>query len=88
MKELFRAREAKGGNTCTHCSGLGYRGRIGVFEHLVVNERMREMIRETESLSAIRAEARKSGMLTMMEEGVRLVVRGVTSVEEIVRVVK
>ena len=88
VKELFRAREAKGGNTCTHCSGLGYRGRIGVFEHLVVNERMREMIRETESLSAIRAEARKSGMLTMMEEGVRLVVRGVTSVEEIVRVVK
>ena len=88
VKELFRARESKSGNTCTHCGGLGYRGRIGVFEHLVINERMREMIRETESLSAIRAEARKSGMLTMMEEGVRLVVRGVTSVEEIVRVVK
>ena len=39
-------------------------------------------------MSAIKAEARKTGMLTMMEEGVRLVVRGVTSVEEIVRVVK
>ena len=88
VKELFRPKENKGADGCTHCSGLGYMGRIGVFELLVVNERMREMIRETEAMSAIRAEARKAGMLTMMEEGVRLVVRGVTSVEEIVRVVK
>jgi len=88
VKELFRAKENKGSDGCTHCGGLGYRGRIGVFELLVVNDRMREMVRETESMSAIRAEARKAGMLTMMEEGVRLVVRGVTSVEEIVRVVK
>ena len=88
VKELYRAKENKGAEGCTHCSGLGYMGRIGVFELLVVNERMREMIRETEAMSAIRAEARKAGMLTMMEEGVRLVVRGVTSVEEIVRVVK
>lgn len=88
VKELYRAKENKGANRCTHCSGMGYMGRIGVFELLVVNDRMREMIRETEAMSAIKAEARKAGMLTMMEEGVRLVVRGVTSVEEIVRVVK
>ncbi len=88
VKELYRAKENKGADRCTHCSGLGYMGRIGVFELLVVNDRMREMIRETEAMSAIKAEARKAGMLTMMEEGVRLVVRGVTSVEEIVRVVK
>ena len=88
VKELYRAKENKGADRCTHCSGLGYMGRIGVFELLVINDRMREMIRETEAMSAIKAEARKGGMLTMMEEGVRLVVRGVTSVEEIVRVVK
>ncbi len=88
VKELFRSHEAQGADRCTHCSGMGYMGRIGVFELLVVNERMREMIRETESMANIRAEARKMGMLTMMEEGVRLVVRGVTSVDEIVRVVK
>lgn len=88
VKELFRPHEDKSGDRCTHCSGMGYMGRIGVFELLVVNERMREMIRETESLTAIRAEARKAGMLTMMEEGVRLVVRGVTSVDEVLRVVK
>ena len=88
VKELFRPHEAKGPDGCTHCGGFGYLGRIGVFELLVINERMREMIRETDSMSNIRSEARKAGMLTMMEEGVRLVVRGVTSVDEIVRVVK
>lgn len=89
VKELFRAKENKGAaDRCTHCSGLGYLGRIGVFELLMINERMRDLIRETESVSTIRAEARKTGMLTMMEEGVRLVVRGVTSVEEVLRVVK
>ena len=73
---------------CPACGGLGYRGRIGVFELLPVNERMREMIRDQSAMTAIRAEARKKGMLYMKEEGLRLVVRGVTSVDELLRVVK
>ncbi|MEC7556642.1 MAG: GspE/PulE family protein, partial [Planctomycetota bacterium] len=73
---------------CPACGGLGYRGRIGVFELLPVNDRMREMIRDQSAMTAIRAEARKNGMLYMKEEGLRLVVRGVTSVDELLRVVK
>ncbi len=73
---------------CAACGGLGYRGRIGVFELLPINERMREMIRDQSAMTAIRAEARKNGMLYMKEEGLRLVVRGVTSVDELLRVVK
>lgn len=74
--------------TCEKCNGLGYFGRIGIYEVLVVSERMRDMLREKASLSAIRAEARKNGMLNMKEEGLRLVVQGVTSIEELLRVVK
>ncbi|MBL8850088.1 MAG: Flp pilus assembly complex ATPase component TadA, partial [Planctomycetaceae bacterium] len=73
---------------CTHCGGLGYRGRIGVFELLVINDRMRDLIREKAAASAMSAEARKNGMLYMREEGLRLVVRGVTSADELMRVVK
>ena len=73
---------------CPACGGLGYRGRIGVFELLPVNDRMRDMIRDQSAMTAIRAEARKGGMLYMKEEGLRLVVRGVTSVDELLRVVK
>ena len=53
-----------------------------------VNDRMRDLIRDKAAVSAIQAEARKQGMLYMREEGLRLVIRGVTSMEEIIRVVK
>ena len=73
---------------CPACGGLGFRGRIGVFELLPINDRIRDLIRDAGSMPTIRAEARKNGMLYMKEEGLRLVVRGVTSVDELLRVVK
>jgi len=73
---------------CPSCNGLGYRGRIGVFELLVITNRIRDMIRENPSMSSIKAEARKEGMLYMQEEGLRLVVHGATSMQELLRVVK
>jgi len=75
-------------HVCPTCGGLGYKGRIGVVELLVINERIRDLIRDKATMSAIKAEARKNGMLYMKEEGLRLVIRGVTSVEELLRVVK
>jgi general secretion pathway protein E len=73
---------------CTACGGLGYRGRVGVFEFLEINDRLRDMIREKAPLSQLKSEARKNGMLYMQEEGLRLVVKGLTSIEELMRVVK
>jgi general secretion pathway protein E len=67
---------------CPNCGGLGYKGRMGVFELLVITERLRDMVRENAPVSAIRAEARKNGMLYMKEEGLRLVVKGNTSMQE------
>lgn len=68
---------------CPNCGGLGYRGRLGVFELLIITDRLRDMIRENAPVSAIRAEARKNGMLYMKEEGLRLVVKGLTSIQEL-----
>lgn len=73
---------------CPKCGGLGFYGRVGVFELLLITERMQDMIRDKAPMSNIKAEARKNGMLTMREEGLRLVVRGLTSVDELLRVVK
>jgi len=73
---------------CETCGGLGYKGRVGVFELLVITDRMRDLIRERANVSAIKSEARKNGMLYMREEGLRLVAMGITSVEEMMRVVK
>ena len=49
---------------------------------------MRKLIREDAPVNAIKAEARKNGMLYLQEEGLRLVIRGVTSIQELMRVVK
>ena len=73
---------------CPTCSGLGYYGRISVVELLEFNERMRDMLRDAASMSQLKAQARKNGMLYMKEEGLRLVVKGITSIDELLRVVK
>lgn len=73
---------------CPTCGGLGYSGRISVVELLEFNERMRDMIRDASSMSQLKAQARKNGMLYMKEEGLRLVVKGITSIDELLRVVK
>ena len=73
---------------CLTCGGLGYKGRIGVFELFVITERIKDMIREKAPVQNIRAEARKNGMLYMKEEGLRLVVKGITSVQELTANVK
>lgn len=86
VKQFFQPPAS--GNNCPTCGGLGYRGRVGVYELLVINDRLRDLIRENPQLSVIKAEARKNGMLYMKEEGLRLVVKGMTSLEELNRVVK
>jgi len=73
---------------CEKCGGLGYYGRIGVYEVMVMSDRMRDLARDKASTSALKAEARKNGMLSMKEEGLRLVVQGITSIEELLRIVK
>lgn len=73
------------GKGCVDCNYTGYRGRIGIFEHLVMNDTLKEMVLNREPTSVIRNEARRHGMKTMREDGWEKVIRGITTVEEIVR---
>src|SRR5262249_47440403 len=73
---------------CPQCGGTGYRGRTGIFEMLVVTDRIREMIRENPNLQAIKQEAIKSGMKPLQEDGLRQVITGQTSIQELLRVCK
>ncbi|MGC1274663.1 MAG: GspE/PulE family protein [Planctomycetaceae bacterium] len=73
---------------CPTCGGLGYHGRIGVYELLVLTDRIRDLVREKSTATAVKAEVRKDGMLSMREEGLRLVARGITAIDELLRVVK
>ncbi len=87
-----RAREAqeKGvpPTTCRHCGGTGYRGRTGIFELLVITDRIRELIRENPNVNLIKQEAIKGGMHYLQEDGLRQVIVGKTSIQELLRVCK
>jgi type II secretory ATPase GspE/PulE/Tfp pilus assembly ATPase PilB-like protein len=74
---------------CSHCGGTGYHGRTGIFELLVVTDRIRDMIRvDNPNLNAIRQEAIKTGMKYLQEDGLRVVIEGKTSIQELLRVSK
>lgn len=73
---------------CGHCQGTGYYGRTGVFELLVVNDEIRNLIRTGARMNEIRAAARKNRMLFLQEEGLLKVIDGITSMNEVLRVLR
>ncbi|MDD4939740.1 MAG: ATPase, T2SS/T4P/T4SS family [Candidatus Omnitrophica bacterium] len=78
--EFFR------GKGCSHCFGTGYSGRIGIGEVLLLSLKIRELILARAQEHIIKEEARKEGMKTLREEGMEQALKGVTSVEEVLRV--
>jgi general secretion pathway protein E len=73
---------------CEHCGHSGYKGRTGVYELMVVDEAIQGLVHGRAAESEIVAAARAAGLRTMREDGERLVVEGVTSLEEVVRVTR
>jgi type II secretory ATPase GspE/PulE/Tfp pilus assembly ATPase PilB-like protein len=86
--DVFYRRPENPDQVCQQCGGTGYFGRTGIFELLIVTEPLREMLRENPSQNKIKAEARKNGMIYLQEDGLRQVIQGRTSIEELLRVVK
>ena len=76
------------GQGCTHCQGTGYRGRIGIFEMMVVTDDLRSLIIENASARDLRRVASRQGTTSLREDGFRHVREGRTTVEEVLRVTK
>jgi type II secretory ATPase GspE/PulE/Tfp pilus assembly ATPase PilB-like protein len=73
---------------CPYCNGTGYRGRTGIFELFVMTEKIREMVKDNPNLDAIRHEAMRGGTILLSQDGIRVVIEGETSIEELLRVSK
>jgi type IV pilus assembly protein PilB len=71
---------------CKECNGLGYKGRIGVYEIFTVNDAIEKLIHEQATTSEIRKQAIADGMLTMAQDGILKAILGVTDIEEVFRV--
>jgi len=74
------------GQGCTECGNTGYYGRVGIFEVLLVSEKISRLILERASSSNIETASREEGMITMKQDGFMKVVEGITSIEEVLRV--
>jgi general secretion pathway protein E len=74
------------GAGCERCFGTGYRGRVGIFELMELNEELRAIIMRNEDASIITAAARRNGMRNLRDDGWEKVARGVTTPDEVIRV--
>ena len=76
------------GKGCKVCGLTGFQGQIGIFETLSVSDAIRELLLAQKPVGDIRKQAIKEGMTTMFEDGLEKVEKGITTIEEIIRVVR
>ena len=73
------------GKGCDRCNNTGYKGRMGIYELLVMNDALRELVVNETSLDEFRAACRFHGMRTLRETGLKMIHEGLTSIDEVVR---
>ncbi len=71
---------------CEHCRKTGFKGRMGIFEIFIIDDEVRHMINNRRSTLILRQKARELGMRTLREDGVRKVLSGLTSAEEVISI--
>ena len=76
------------GKGCNSCQKTGYRGRIGIYEMLIINSKVRQMIFDDTPTNIVREYAISNGMSTLYKDGLDKVMGGITTFEEVFRVAK
>jgi general secretion pathway protein E len=88
---FYRPRQPDSDNPrdiCDKCNGIGYHGRTAIFELLPVGDNVRRIVATNPKIDLLRQAARKDGMVSLQEEGILLVAKGITSLPELMRVLK
>jgi len=74
------------GEGCPYCKDTGYKGRIAIFELMVMTENIRDLISKNVSTGKLREAAIKEGMCQLREDGIKKVCEGLTTIDEVLRV--
>ncbi len=82
LPTIYRA-----GDGCPQCSGLGYKGRIGIYEIFTMDDNLKQLTMDQAPAFKILQQAIENGMITMLQDGVLKAMSGITSLEEVYRVV-
>jgi type IV pilus assembly protein PilB len=83
--DMLKGKKFYRGSGCENCNNTGYKGRVGLFELMIMNNELREMIMQNASTDDLRNAAQKRGMLTLRDAGMKVAFEGVTTPEEVVR---
>ncbi len=83
--EMLAGATVMKGRGCNNCNNTGNRGRFGVFEIFTIDDEARKLIYDQAPTSVLRARAREMGMRTLREDGVRKILAGLTTPEEVIR---
>ncbi len=73
------------GRGCDQCNNTGYRGRIGLYEIMVLNDELRDLIMNNASTNVLREAARRNGMRTLRQNGLAVIFDGITTIEEVAK---
>ncbi len=73
------------GHGCPACNRTGYKGRVGLFEMMMINDDIRDMIMNNASTDQLRTAARNEGMVTLRDAGIAAMFNGMTTAEEVIR---
>ncbi len=85
LPEDLEGRQLYRGRGCDYCNHSGYKGRMGIFEIMVLDDEIRELIMQNASTQVLRAEAKKRGLRTLRQSGLLALYDGLTTIEEVVR---
>jgi type IV pilus assembly protein PilB len=85
FSQLSEANVSRGAG-CDNCKHLGYKGRAGLFEIFLIDDEVRHMVNNKANTVELRKRAREMGMRTLREDGIRKVLSGMTTAEEVISV--
>jgi type IV pilus assembly protein PilB len=71
------------GRGCEHCNNTGYKGRVGLFELMIIDDDLRDMIMANASIDALRDASQKKGMVPLRIAGINFMHEGITTAEEV-----
>ncbi|OHB60783.1 MAG: pilus assembly protein PilB [Planctomycetes bacterium RBG_13_50_24] len=85
MPDDVKGKKFHYGRGCSKCNGTGYRGRIGIFEIMVFNDEIRDLIMNHASTNVLRSAGRKAGMRLLRDNGLAAIYDGITTIDEIAK---
>jgi type IV pilus assembly protein PilB len=84
-KEDIKGKKFFKGTGCDNCNNTGYKGRIALFELMILTDALRDMVIENASTDELREEARRGGMVPLREFGIGVAADGITTLDEVIR---